>query len=138
MSFVTAAREIAGADVAAFAALSGDHNPIHQDAEVARHAGFAGPVAHGVLGLSVATGLASQLALTRDSLVALTGVSWRFRAPVYAGDRLVLHLRVSSARVTSRDDRGLVVLAAELKNQHDAVVQDGEFIEVVRRRPHSK
>jgi len=41
--------------------LSGDWNAIHIDAEYAKTAGFGERVAHGLLGLSIASGLAMQL-----------------------------------------------------------------------------
>ena len=132
--FVTAGRLVTGADVRAFAELSGDRNPIHLDPAAARQAGFDGPIAHGALGLSLATGLANQLALTRGTLVALVGISWRFRGPIYYGDQVTLHLRMSSKRATGNPARGLVTLAAELRNQRGEVVQDGEFVELIARR----
>jgi acyl dehydratase len=131
--FVSARREVTASDVAGFASLSGDHNPIHLDDRAAKEAGFVGPVAHGVLGLALATGLASGLELTRGTLVALVGLTWHFRAPLYPGDQVVLHLSVHSMRGTARTDRGLVTLAAELRNQEGTVVQDGEFVELVKR-----
>ena len=132
--FVTAGRLVTEADVRAFAELSGDRNPIHLDTDSAVRAGFMGPIAHGALGLSVATGLANQLALTRSTLVALVGISWRFRGPIYYGDRVTLHLRVSGKRATGNPARGLVTLAAELRNQEGDVVQEGEFVELIARR----
>lgn len=133
--FVTASRIVSEADVKAFAEVSGDRNPIHLDRGAAMRAGFEGPIAHGALGLSVATGLANQLELTRGTLVALVGISWRFRGAIYYGDRVTLHLRVASRRATGNPARGLVTLAAELKNQRDEVVQEGEFVELIARRP---
>jgi acyl dehydratase len=134
-SYVTAPRTVTAADMAAFAALSGDDNAIHRDAVAAAAAGFAAPIAHGALGIAIATGLASQLGLTRGTLLALTGLSWRFRAPILDGDTVTLHLQVTGMRKTSTADRGLITLAAELKNQDGVLVQDGEFVELVRRRP---
>ena len=40
---------LSAVDLALFAAASGDHNPLHLDAEVARAAGFDRPVVHGML-----------------------------------------------------------------------------------------
>ncbi len=134
-AYVSRVRVLTRADVREFADLSGDRNPIHLDDDAARAAGFEAAVAHGVLGLAVASGLASELEITRGTLIALTGISWRFRAPVHADDRVVLHLSVASRRATTRPDRGLVTLAAELRNQDGVVVQEGEFVELVRRRP---
>lgn len=135
--FVTVERRITEADVRAFAEVSGDWNPIHLDRAAAIAAGFEGPIAHGALGLSVATGLANRLELTRGTLVALVGVSWRFRTAIYYGDVVTLHLRVASRRATGNPARGLVTLAAELKNQRGEVVQDGEFVELIARRTPS-
>ena len=134
-AFVTTERQISEADVRAFAELSGDRNPIHLDAGAAVEAGFAEPVAHGALGLAVATGLANQLGLTRGTLVALVGISWRFRAPILYGDRVRLHLRVAARRASGNPTRGVVTLAAELRNQRDEVTQEGEFVELIRRKP---
>jgi acyl dehydratase len=134
-AYVTGERIITEADVRAFADLSGDRNAIHLEPAAAIAAGFPGPIAHGALGLAVATGLASQLGLTRGTLVALAGVNWRFRAPIVPGDRVVLHIRVASRRATGNLSRGLVTLAAELRNQRGEVTQDGEFIELIARRP---
>ncbi len=41
-------------DLALFAAASGDHNPLHLDADVARAAGFDKPVVHGMLTMALA------------------------------------------------------------------------------------
>jgi acyl dehydratase len=136
--FLSAARLVSQADVEAFADLSGDRNPIHLDETAAREAGFPAPVAQGVLGLALATGLASGLELTRGSLVALVGLTWRFSAPVYPGDRLVLHLQVASRRATTSPARGVVTFAGELRNQRGEIVQQGEFVELVKRRPEAK
>ncbi|HET7376247.1 MAG TPA: MaoC/PaaZ C-terminal domain-containing protein, partial [Anaerolineae bacterium] len=58
---VTAGRTISEADIMAFAGISGDWNAIHVDAEYAKTAGFGERVAHGMLVLSIATGLAMQM-----------------------------------------------------------------------------
>lgn len=39
----------------AYAAASGDHNPIHQDDDVARSVGLPGVIAHGMLTLALAS-----------------------------------------------------------------------------------
>jgi acyl dehydratase len=42
------------ADLAAYAESSGDHNPIHQDDEVARSVGLPGVIAHGMYTMALA------------------------------------------------------------------------------------
>lgn len=45
---------ITRADLVAYAAASGDHNPIHQDEEVARSVGLPGVIAHGMYTMALA------------------------------------------------------------------------------------
>ncbi|MFL6173120.1 MAG: MaoC/PaaZ C-terminal domain-containing protein, partial [Marmoricola sp.] len=42
------------ADLVAYAAASGDHNPIHQDESVALAVGLPGVIAHGMFTLALA------------------------------------------------------------------------------------
>jgi acyl dehydratase len=42
------------ADLVAYAEASGDHNPIHQDEEIARSVGLPGVIAHGMYTLALA------------------------------------------------------------------------------------
>ena len=132
--FTTPGRVVTSDDIRVFAHLSGDENAIHLADDAARAAGFKGAIAHGALGLALATGLASRLELTRGTLIALAGITWRFRAPVYPGDTIALALTVKGKRGTRSPDRGIVTLAAELANQRGEVVQEGEFVELVRRK----
>jgi acyl dehydratase len=131
----TAARTITDADIAAFADVSGDHNPLHEDDAYARAAGFEGRIAHGVLGLAVVTGLLNQAGLTRGTLLAFLGLTWSFRRPVRPGDTVRVRLGVGSTRASRRADRGIVVLSVEAVNQAEEVVQSGEFTLLVKRRP---
>jgi acyl dehydratase len=45
--------DVTRADLVAYAAASGDHNPIHQDEEVARSVGLPGVIAHGMFTLGL-------------------------------------------------------------------------------------
>jgi acyl dehydratase len=132
--YETESRMVSSSDIESFAAVSGDHNPLHLDETYARGTPFGGRIAHGVLGLAVATGLLNQLGLTRGTLLALAGLRWDFRAAIYPGDVLRADLVVVGARPTRRDDAGLVRLAERLFNQHDVLVQEGELTMLVRRR----
>ncbi|HUO87272.1 MAG TPA: MaoC family dehydratase [Thermoanaerobaculia bacterium] len=92
-------------DVAAFAELSGDRNPIHLDDDAARAAGFAGVVVHGAL----VAGLFSRL-LGMDLPGAGTvylGQELRFRRPVHPGDEVVAEVEVLSCR----EDKPILELA---------------------------
>lgn len=128
-------RTVGDAEIVAFAELSGDRNPLHLDDAYASGTPFGGRVAHGALGIALATGLMAQTGLTAGTLVALLGLDWRFVAPIRPGDRLRLTLRVAGRRELPGRDRGVVKFVAELVNQQGALVQSGEVVELIRRRP---
>jgi acyl dehydratase len=132
--FRTGGRVVTQGDVEAFAALSGDENPLHLDEAFARQSVFGARVAHGVLGLAVATGLINRSGLTRGTLVAFLGLSWDFVTPLFPGMEVTVELEVESRRETSRPERGLVVLSATLMAGTGAVIQQGELRLLVRRR----
>jgi acyl dehydratase len=129
---VSEPRTVSVTDIEAFAELSGDRNPLHLDAAAAREAGFAAPIAHGALGIAVATGLVSSLGITRGILVAMLELRWQFVAPVRAGDTLRARVTVDEVRATSRLDRRVVVLHIAVVDSAGEVRQRGELVELVR------
>ena len=54
MSLATKSYTVTRADLVAYAEASGDHNPIHQDEEVARSVGLPGVIAHGMYTMALA------------------------------------------------------------------------------------
>jgi acyl dehydratase len=135
--FVTPARTVTEADVTMFAALSGDYNRLHTDAEYAATGPFGERIAHGLLGLSMVVGLMFRTEIDPDSAVAFLGLSWKFTAPVKFGDTIHANIRIASMRETRAPDRGIIVEAIQLLNQRGQIVQQGEFTMMVNRRPIS-
>lgn len=135
LSWETLGRTITEADVVSFACLSGDFNPIHVDAEFARGSRFGERVAHGLLGLSVASGQLAGLGFLARSVVAFMGLDWKFTAPIRLGDTVRTRSRVASTRAGSSGDAGVVVLDVQVLNQRDEVTQTGRFTLLVARRP---
>ncbi|MCP9486865.1 MAG: MaoC family dehydratase N-terminal domain-containing protein [Gaiellaceae bacterium MAG52_C11] len=132
--WTTQGRTVTEADVVAFAALSGDANPLHVDAEYARTTPFGERIAHGVLGLSIATGLISKLGIIEGTTIAFLGLEWSFKAPIVFGDTITVRYRVADKRETSKPDRGIVSFVAQLVNQRGEVVQEGKQTLLMRRR----
>ena len=54
MSLPTQIYTVTRADLVRYAAASGDHNPIHQDEDVARSVGLPGVIAHGMYTMALA------------------------------------------------------------------------------------
>lgn len=67
------------ADLVAYAAASGDHNPIHQDDEVARSVGLPGVIAHGMYTMAVAARYVEEWAGGTGQVLA---IGTKFTKPV--------------------------------------------------------
>ena len=104
--------------LARYADVSGDKNPIHLDADLARRAGLAAPLVQGMLLMST---FAPALAAWQPQL-ALRRLSAKFLRPVLAGQSVVISGRIADiaeregSRVTLRvmahnEQRELVILA---------------------------
>jgi 3-hydroxybutyryl-CoA dehydratase len=138
---VSPARTVTEADVVAFAGLSGDYNPLHTDAETAAQGAFGARVAHGLLGVSIASGLFTRTALSaamQGSLVAMLGVKWTFHVPIAIGDTIHVEATITEARRTRSPDRGLVVVERRVLNQAGTLVQSGTTPMLVRRCPDGR
>ncbi|MDX1732732.1 MAG: MaoC/PaaZ C-terminal domain-containing protein [Halioglobus sp.] len=112
-------KQIEERDVRLFAAVSGDVNPVHLDAEFAAATPFGERIAHGMLtGAIVSAALA--MALPGPGTIYL-GQSLRFRLPVKLGDTLTVQLEV----VDKKDRRQFVTLQCTASNQHGEIVASG-------------
>jgi acyl dehydratase len=127
-------RTITEADVVNFAGISGDFNPLHVDHEFARRGPFGKPVAHGLLALAVASGLASQA--PRVATLAFLGIlEWRFLQPIAFGDTIRVISRVVALEPGSQGRRGVVTWHRRLVNQNGETVQEGRTQTLVRAGP---
>ncbi|HEY3527757.1 MAG TPA: MaoC/PaaZ C-terminal domain-containing protein [Nocardioides sp.] len=66
-------------DLVAYAAASGDHNPIHQDDEVARSVGLPGVIAHGMFTMALAARYVEEWVGRRGEVLTLGA---KFTKPV--------------------------------------------------------
>ncbi len=130
--FETGRLVVTEAHIVNFAGLSGDFFDIHMDDEFAREQGFPARVAHGLLGLALTDGLKNR-ASVRIMAIASLGWNWRFRGPIFAGDRIGARVRVAGARLSSKG-QGIVTLAFEVTKQDGSIVQEGETTLLTRHR----
>ncbi len=116
----TYTRLITNQEVEAFAAISGDHNPLHLDPDYATTTPFGECIAHGMLtGALISAAIAMQL--PGPGSVYLNQ-SLQFRAPVFLGDTLTVTLEVTE----KHGKRPWVTLSCTVENQDGKAVAKGE------------
>jgi 3-hydroxybutyryl-CoA dehydratase len=118
-------RSVSEADVAQFAAVSGDFNPVHMDAVAAAASPFGGRIAHGMLiaayiSAAIANGVPGPGAVYLSQSLA-------FKLPVRIGDTVTVRIEVLEVKARTRRVR----LATVCTNQHGHVVLEGEAMVLV-------
>lgn len=133
---VTVGRTVTEADIMAFAGLSGDYNRIHTDAEFSKSMPFGQRIAHGLLGLSITSGLAMRTGIMEGTVMAWREINeWKFVKPVLIGDTLHAELTVGETKALPRLKGGTVILTIETKNQNDETVMRGVWTILVISKP---
>lgn len=130
--FVTMGRTITETDIVNFAGISGDFNAIHTDAEFSKATPFGERIAHGLLGLSVATGLIMQLGVMDGTVIAFTGLEWKFKNPVKIGDTIRAVGKVKQTKEMKALGGGFVVVDLRVLNQRNETTQLGEMTVLVK------
>lgn len=128
----SARRTVTETDIVAFAGLSGDFNPLHTDEEFAKTTIFGKRIAHGLLGLSISSGL--QTSEPPWLVMAFMGLDWKFVKPIFIGDTIHYTSEIVKMREGSKPDRGIVILDRKLVNQREEVVQEGSFTLLIKKR----
>jgi acyl dehydratase len=135
---VSPGRTVTEADIVMFAGLSGDWSALHTNVEVMKGSPFGQRIAHGLLTLSIASGLALR---TRGrpppAIVAFLGMDKvRFENPVFIGDTITVESEVIEARPSkSIPDAGILKFRNTVRNQHNENTATWETALVVRRKP---
>lgn len=102
-----------------FAAVSGDVNPVHLDAEFAKTSMFGERIAHGLWsGSLISAALATQL--PGPGTIYLSQ-DLSFRRPAKLGDTLTVTLTVKE----KQDEKKIVILDCVVTNQDDKAVVTG-------------
>jgi acyl dehydratase len=136
LKIASTGRTITESDIVTFAGLSGDYNQIHTDAEFSRHSAFGQRVAHGLLCLSIASGLAMRTGVLEGTVIAFREINeWKFSKPVFIGDTVKVRLEVLESKALPRLGGGSVVIDLGLENQHGEIVMKGKWTVLVANRP---
>ena len=120
-------RTVTAADVEAFAVLTGDVNPVHLDEAYAAQTRFGRRIAHGMLAVSLISAVLGTR-LPGPGAIYLSQ-SAAFKAPVYIGDTVTARVSV----VKFREDKGILTLRTECRNQDGTLVVEGEAVVLVER-----
>jgi 3-hydroxybutyryl-CoA dehydratase len=115
-------RVVSARDIAAFAELSGDFNPIHVDEEFARTTPFGRTIAHGPMALALAAGILG-MELPGVGTIAISNVI-HYRRPIFTGDEITT--RVEVAEIDA--ERRRATMALRWTNQDGEVVSHGEAV----------
>jgi len=140
-AFDSPTRTITDADVTNFACLSGDFNRLHVDDEYAAKAHFGQRIAHGLLVVSVMSGLSTRMLLNsfmEKSLLGLLDMQCRFPKPTFIGDTIGVHVIVEDLTETSKPGRGIVSFRRQVTNQRGEIVLEGVWKLLMLRRPRDQ
>jgi acyl dehydratase len=133
-SFHSASRTITEADVMTFAGVSGDFNPLHTDETFAAKTPAGTRIAHGMLSMAVATGLANQLGIFEGTTVALMQQTIQYKGMVRFGDTIRITMTVRDRKETKNPARGVVTFEVPILNQRDETVVQSEWTLMMARR----
>lgn len=116
---ISYSQTITDADIKAFAALSGDRNPIHMDEDYAKKSRFKNRIAHGLLPASFFSALfGTQIPGTGCVYVSQ---NLQFKKPIFIGDTVI-----ASAIVTKIDLSKRRVFFRTACKVNEKIVIDGE------------
>lgn len=115
----TYSKTVGEKDIQLFAAMSGDRNPVHLDAEFAATTPFKERIAHGMFsGALISAAVACTL--PGPGTIYL-GQTMKFTRPVKFGDTLTVQLEILEKLPKFR-----VRIGTRVVNQRDEIVVDGE------------
>jgi len=113
-------RKVTSEDIAAYASISGDYNPLHMDSEFSEKSNFGRRISHGNLIIGLFTGM---IALDFPGPGALLiSQEIQFKAPVFVNSEIELHLVVKK----NVERAGIFYLSAQCHSENRLCL-DGIF-----------
>lgn len=115
-------KEVTEDDIASFAKITGDYNPVHIDPKFANKTRFKGRIAHGMLSASLISAVLGTK-LPGPGCIYLSQ-SLKFVRPVRIGDTLTAEVEVTDWKPTKR----IIRLNTHCFNQAGKDVMTGEAV----------
>ncbi|MEO8607076.1 MAG: MaoC/PaaZ C-terminal domain-containing protein [Chloroflexota bacterium] len=134
-TLVTRGRTVTETDIVQFAALTGDYNPMHTNAEYMKSHPMGQRVAHGMLTLSYAIGQLYQLGFMERTVLAFRGLEMKFSLPVLIGDTIHVRLTVKEKKEMKRLGGGSISAEIKILNQDGKIVQSGTMELLLASKP---
>ncbi len=116
-------RTVTAEDIAKFAAVSGDTNPLHRDPEYAKKTRFGECIAHGMLSAGYLSAVLGTK-LAPHACVVYLSQSIRFIRPVKIGDEIKAVAEVKEIDA----EKSTLTLQTECYNQDGEAVIKGEAV----------
>ncbi len=124
----TFTKTIAEADIYAFAGITGDFNPLHVNAEFAKHSRFGERIAHGMLSAGLISAVLG-MRLPRPGAIYVSQ-TLQFVKPVRIGDTITAKAEVTAYQA----ERHLLTLRTTCVNQREETVVEGQSVLLVDNR----
>lgn len=130
-TMVTQGRTVTEADIVNFCGFTGDWSELHTNKEYAKTIPFGQRIAHGMLTMSMATGLAVLTGMIEGTILAFEGIEdWKFVRPVFIGD--TVHVEMITKSKEKRNLRGgitagSIAIDVQVKKQNGKVCQQGTW-----------
>lgn len=127
-------RTVTEADIVNFAGVSGDFVELHVNEEYAKTGPFGRRIAHGLLVLSISSGLSVRMHDMSDTIIAFYGIDrLRFVKPTFIGDTVHVVKKVIDMQMKD-DGRGVLTSETSVVNQNgDPVIVYTDKLMVKRR-----
>ncbi len=129
-------RTITEGDIVNFSGLTGDWVEIHINDVYAKSTPFGERIAHGLLTMSVASGLIALTGILERKIIAFIGINnWEFKRPVKIGDTISTTLKVldkEKIELKNGLKAGYVTFSVQIKNQKKKICQDGSWKVMVK------
>ena len=133
---MTVGRTVTESDIVTFAGLSGDYNQIHTDVEYSEATTYGQRVAHGLLGISIASGLAMRTGILENTVIFFREINnWKFIKSIFIGDTIHVEMEVAETKALPRIGGGSVVITLDVKKQSGETVMKGNWTVLVMSRP---
>jgi len=115
-------RKVTSRDIELFTEISGDHNPIHYDADLARATPFGGIVVQGGVISAILNAMVAE-DLPGPGTVFLQ-TNWSFKAPVRPGDTITGHIELTRVR----SDKPITEMNARIVRDDGTLVLEGTAV----------